>query len=123
MADLLFCIFSPTYGLFMLHTALIGNGASKQKGGALPARIKAHEQDGMIYYPVLGYTYKGAYYEVRYHLGSRQKYAQGQQVPIRVLASRPGKPESEGRTSRPACLFSAFVGLACLAAGIWPALR
>ena len=42
----------------------------KTKGGALPARIKAHEHGGMMY-SVPGYTYKGAYYEVRYHLGSR----------------------------------------------------
>lgn len=122
MADLLLYLFSDVWLIYAAYGAYWERRV-KTKGGALPARIKAREQDGMIYYPVLGYTYKGAYYEVRYHLGSRQKYAQGQQVPIRVLASRPGKPESEGRTSRPACLFSAFVGLACLAAGIWPALR
>ena len=96
---------------------------TKAKGDIVQAHIKAHEHDGMMYYPVLGYTYLGTYHEVRYHLGSRKKYPQGQAVTVRVLKNRPDKPEIEGRTNRPAYLFSAFVGLACLAASIWLALR
>ncbi|MFR9215518.1 MAG: DUF3592 domain-containing protein [Ruthenibacterium sp.] len=122
MVDLLLYLFAAVWLIYAAYGAYWERRV-KAEGDALPARVKAHEHDGMMYYPVLGYTYKGVYHEVRYHLGSRQKYAQGQQVPIRVLAARPEKPEIEGRTNRPAYLFSAFVGLACLAAGVWLALR
>ena len=69
MADLLLYLFSDVWLIYAAYGAYWERRV-KTKGGALPARIKAHEHGGMMY-SVPGYTYKGAYYEVRYPLGSR----------------------------------------------------
>lgn len=98
---------------------LISEGRLARGGVALEARVKGHEHDGYQYYPLLGYTYEGSYYEVRYHLGSKEKYRQGELVPIRLLPAKPDKPEIVGRSNRRAYIFSVVIGLIALVWASW----
>lgn len=95
-----------------------------KRGVALNARVMSHEtSDGSIFYPVLGYTYQNMYYEKRYHIGDKKKYATGETLCVKILPEKPEKPELEGVSNRRTYLFSIVVGCVSFLFGIWLCFR
>lgn len=93
-----------------------------REGVALDAKVKGHEHDGYQYYPLLGYTYQGTYYEVRSRLGAKEKYQQGSLLPVKILPARPDRPQIVGRSNRRAYLFALAIGLIALVWAAWLAI-
>lgn len=118
MMDLLFLVIAVAWLIYGGYGVYTERTAARQ-GVRLEAKVKGHEHDGYQYYPLLGYTYEGAYHEVRSRLGAKEKLQQESTVPIRILPARPEKPLLEGRSNLRAYIFALVIGLIALVWSLW----
>lgn len=80
-------------------------------GETVTARVTGHEtSNGTIFYPLLSYTFKGQYHEVRYAVGNKKRFDTAVPLPIRVCEKWPEKPQIADTSNRRTMVFSLIVG-------------